>query len=307
MKYAYYPGCSVKSTGSAYEESLLEVLKVLGVEVEEIEDWNCCGATAYMSVNDSLSFALAARNLALAEKQQRDMLAPCAACYLVMEKTKRYMHEHPHLRERIQRGLTAAGLNYSEQVNVRHPLDVIVNEVGLDAVKAMVKKPLKGLKVAPYYGCQVVRPYSTFDHQTYPVLMDRLLQAAGATVVPYPLKTRCCGGSLTGTVKEVGVRMAWVLLREAKKRGADVITTLCPLCNFNLDSYQDEVIPEQQRVSIPTTYFTQLLGLALGVPESRLGFNRHIVSVRPVLDALARGAQAKDTPAKAGAVPAGRS
>jgi heterodisulfide reductase subunit B2 len=306
MKFAYYPGCSVKSTGMAYEQSLIEVCKVLGIELQEIEDWNCCGATAYMSVDDSMSFALAARNLALAEKQQHDMLAPCAACYLVMEKTQRYMREHHEIREKVERGLGAAGLSYSGHTAVRHPLDVIVNDIGLDAVKAKVTRPLKGLKVAPYYGCQVVRPYSTFDHPMYPVLMDKLLQAAGATVVPYPLKTRCCGGSLTGTVKEVGVRMSWVLIREAKKRGADVITTLCPLCNFNLDSYQDEsVIPSGERVHVPTTYFTQLLGLALGIPESRLGFNRHIVSVQPALDALARGAQA--APAKAGAVPAGRS
>lgn len=307
MKFAYYPGCSVKSTGMAYEQSLIEVCKVLGIELQEIEDWNCCGATAYMSVDDSMAFALAARNLALAEKQQQDLLAPCAACYLVMEKTKRYMHEHQEIRERVQRGLGAAGLSCSGHTAVRHPLDVIVNDIGLDAVKAKVKRPLKGLKVAPYYGCQVVRPYSTFDHPTYPVLMDKLLQAAGATVVPYPLKTRCCGGSLTGTVKEVGVRMAWVLIREAKKRGADVITTLCPLCNFNLDSYQDEgVIPPGERVHVPTTYFTQLLGLALGVPESQLGFNRHIVSVQPALDALARGAQAQPAAGKAAAVPAGR-
>ncbi len=283
MRYAYYPGCSLKGTGKAYEESLLSVFRTLGVELHEIEDWNCCGATSYSSVHNSAAFALAARNLALAEPLRMDLVAPCAACYLVLEKTKRYIRNHPHLDERVRRGLQAAGLRYEGNVRVRHPLDVLVNDVGLDAVRAKVKRPLDGLAVAPYYGCQVVRPYSTFDHQTYPVLMDRLLEAAGAKVVRYPLKTKCCGGSLTGTQPDVGVRLAWFLIREAKKRGADVIATLCPLCHFNLDSYQDKIARTCEKVSVPTVYFTQLLGLAFGHSEKSLGLHRNIVSAHAAL------------------------
>jgi heterodisulfide reductase subunit B len=283
MRYTYYPGCSLKGTGKAYEESLLAVFRTLGVETEEIDDWNCCGATSYSSVHNSAAFALAARNLAIAEPMKQDVLAPCAACYLVLEKTKRYIKNHPHLDERVRRGLAAAGLRYNGDVRVRHPLDVLVNDVGLDAVRAKVTRPLEGLKVAPYYGCQVVRPYSTFDHQTYPVTMDRLLEAVGATVVRYPLKTKCCGGSLTGTLPDVGVRLAWFLIREAKKRGADVIATLCPLCHFNLDSYQDKIARDCEKVSVPTVYFTQLVGVAFGHSEKELGLNRNIVSAHPAL------------------------
>jgi heterodisulfide reductase subunit B2 len=283
MKYTYYPGCSLKGTGRAYEESLLAVFRALQVEIEEIDDWNCCGATAYSSVHNSAAFALAARNLALAEPLGHDLVAPCAACYLVLEKTKRYIRDHEHLRSRVQRGLAAAGLEYHGNVKVRHPLDILVNDVGLEAIKRRVRRPLRGVAVAPYYGCQVVRPYSSFDHQIYPVLMDRLLEACGAQVVRYPLKTKCCGGSLTGTVPEVGVRLAWILVREAKKRGANVIATLCPLCHFNLDSYQDKIAKTCEPVSVPATYFTQLVGLALGCDERELGLRRNIVRFSPAL------------------------
>jgi heterodisulfide reductase subunit B2 len=283
MRYAYYPGCSLKGTGKAYEESLLAVFGTLGVETQEIEDWNCCGATSYSSVHNSAAFALAARNLALTEPLKLDLVAPCAACYLVLEKTKRYIKNHPHLSQRVHRGLDAVGLKYEGNVHVRHPLDVLVNDVGLETIRKKTVRPLEGLKVAPYYGCQVVRPYSTFDHQTYPVTMDRLLEAAGATVVRYPLKTKCCGGSLTGTLPDVGVRLAWFLIREAKKRGADVIATACPLCHFNLDSYQDKIARDCEKVSVPVVYFTQLLGLAFGHSEKLLGLNRNIVSAHPAL------------------------
>jgi heterodisulfide reductase subunit B len=137
-----------------------------------------------------------------------------------------------------------------------------------------VRKPLKGLKVATYYGCQLVRPYATFDDQYNPTTMDRLVEALGATVVRYPLKTKCCGGSLTGTVPEAGIRMVYILLNEAKKRGADCLATVCPLCQFNLDAYHALVKAEYGPVLAPTVYFTQLMGLAFGLPERELGLNR---------------------------------
>ena len=164
-------------------------------------------------------------------------MAPCAACYLVLNKTKHYFHDYPAMKETIDRALGAVGLRYSGDTPVRHPLDVLINDVGLEAIKQKVRKPLKGLKVATYYGCQLVRPYATFDDQYNPTTMDRLVEALGATVVRYPLKTKCCGGSLTGTVPEAGIRMVYILLNEAKKRGADCLATVCPLCQFNLDAY----------------------------------------------------------------------
>ena len=293
MKYSYFPGCSLKGTGRAYEESLLPVMKELGAELEELDDWNCCGATAYMAVDEVKACVMASRNLAIAEKAgHKELLAPCSACYTVLNKTKHYLHESPSVEAVIQTALKQANLTYGGNVPVRHPLDVLVNDIGLDEIKKHVKRPLKGLKVAPYYGCQIVRPYSTFDDQYNPTSMDRLLEAIGCTIVTYPLKTRCCGGSLTGTLPEPGVLCSYILLKEAVKRGANVVATVCPLCQFNLDCYRDKMaakwgdetipdpnnpearVPVGPHLNLPVVYFTQLMGLAFGMSEKELGLHR---------------------------------
>jgi heterodisulfide reductase subunit B len=283
MMYQYYPGCSLKGSGRAYEESLLAVFRALGAGLEEMEDWNCCGATSYMSAGEAEGVALAGRNLALAEKKPGDLLTPCAACYLAMLRTQRRMQEYPKVRQEVDRILARVGLTYHDVVRVRHPLDVLVNDVGIGAIAARVTRPLRGLKVAPYYGCQIVRPYALFDDAENPTAMDRILKAAGAEVVDFPMKTRCCGGSHTGMLPEVGLRLVHILLREARRRGADVIVAACPLCQFNLDCYQDEVASRFEQASIPVLYLTQVLGLALGLPGRALGLDRNVVPVEPAL------------------------
>ena len=285
MKFAYFPGCSLKGLGRAYEASLLPVLKHLGVEVEELPDWNCCGATAYMAEDEVKACVLAARNLALCERSgNAQLMAPCAACYLVLNKTKHYFHDYPAMRDKIQHALGTVGLAYGGDTPVRHPLDILVNDIGLEAIKQKVRRPLQGLKIAPYYGCQLVRPYATFDDQYNPTTMDRLLEALGANVVRYPLKTKCCGGSLTGTVPKAGIRMVYILLNEARKRGADCLATVCPLCQFNLDAYHPQVAARYGPVPIPTVYFSQLMGLAFGLSDKELGLRRAALPLawRPV-------------------------
>jgi heterodisulfide reductase subunit B2 len=286
MKYLYFPGCSLRGTGKAYDESVRAVFQALDIELEELDDWNCCGATAYMAIDEVEAFALAGRNLALAECHSEDLMAPCSACYLVLNKTQRYMQEYPQIRARLEKGFKAAGLSYKGTVKVRHPLDILVNDVGIEAITRRVTKPLRGLHVAPYYGCQIVRPYATFDNVYNPETMDKLLRAAGAEVVDYPLKTRCCGGSQKGTLPEVGLSLIAVLLKEAARRGADLIATICPLCQFNLDGFQGKIPSNHHKVSMPVVYFTQLLGLALGVPARELGLQRGIV---PADEVLSRG------------------
>ncbi len=283
MKYSYFPGCSLKGTGRAYEESLLPVMKALGAELEEIEDWNCCGATAYMAVDEVKACVMASRNLAIAEKLgHSELVAPCSACYLVLNKTKHYLHESPSVHRVVNEALKQANLSYSGNVPVRHPLDLLVNDIGLDAIKKRVTNPLKGLKVAAYYGCQIVRPYATFDDQYNPTTMDRLLEAVGCTVVNFPLKTRCCGGSLTGTLPEPGLFCAYIVLKEAIKRGADVVATVCPLCQFNLDGYHDKIEAKWGSHRIPVIYFTQLMGLAFGLSPAELGLHRGFVPMKPL-------------------------
>ncbi len=291
MKYLYFPGCSLKSTGRAYEESLLPVFDALESPLQELPDWNCCGATAYFSVEESKAFALAGRNIAIAEMQKDgfhksadgkvDLVAPCSACFLVLLKTMRYVEEHPGLKKDVCDSLREAGLECTGQVNVRHPLDVLVNDIGLAAVRKAVKKPLAGLKVASYYGCQLVRPFATFDDSMYPTSMDRLVEALGGTPVDWPLKTRCCGGSLTGTVVEVGLRLNSILLRDAQKRGADVVITSCPLCQFNLECFQKQINHRLKAdVHLPVVFFSQLMGVAFGIDEKTLGLGRLFVPFR---------------------------
>jgi heterodisulfide reductase subunit B len=285
MKYLYYPGCSLKSTGRPYEESILAVFKALGVELQELDDWNCCGATAYMSIDEKKAFALAARNLALAEKQHGksnghpvDLMAPCSACFLVLTKSQKYFEMYDEVRQQTTKALEAGELEYHGTVKVRHPLDILVNDFGVDKMAKFVKNPLKGLKVASYYGCQVVRPFETFDDALYPTSMDRIVKAMGAQPVEWGLSTRCCGGSLMGTIAEAGLRLNQHLLVEAIRKGAEVMVTCCPLCQLNLECYQDAINAKyNEKIHLPVMYFTQLMGLALGLSEKELGIQRLFV------------------------------
>jgi len=284
MHYLYYPGCSLKATGKPYEESLLAVFRALGIDVDELKDWNCCGATTYMGVDEVQAFALAARNLALAERQASGaaVVAPCNACYLVLNKAQHYVSEYPDIRKRVTRALKVIELEYCGDVNVRHPLDILVNDYGIERIGQEVKQPLAGLNVACYCGCQIVRPYSTFDDQHNPQSMERLLRAAGANVIDWPLKTRCCGAALTGTIPTAGTGLSDLLLKEARRRGANTIATCCPLCQHNLECYQAEGRGESGTlVQTPVVYFTQLLGLALGLKPKSLGLKRMLIALQP--------------------------
>jgi heterodisulfide reductase subunit B len=293
--YDYYPGCSLKGTGKPYEESLLAVFDALDVDVDELEDWNCCGATAYMAVDETKAVALAGRNLALASRTGRDLLTPCNACWLVLNKTAGRLADDVDLRNvvctalaetcTVANGEGPVPLTYDGSVAVRHPLDVLVNDIGTEALAEKVTDPLEGLKVAPYYGCQIVRPLSPFDDQNDPKTMDRLLGAVGCDVIEdYPFKTRCCGASQMMTMPDVGIDLVSLLLEDAVARGADVIAVACPLCQFNLEGYQPKVSKRLGvKTRVPILYFTQLIGMALGIDHARLGIDRSFVPVEPVL------------------------
>jgi heterodisulfide reductase subunit B len=289
MSYIYYPGCSLKGTGRAYEESILEVFKALNHPLTELEDWNCCGATAYMSISELKAFTLCARNLALAERQDKgaeetDLVVPCAACYLGLNKAWHYLNEHADIRATVDNALQAAGLTYEGRVRIRHPLDIFVNDLGIDKLSEPLDRSLEGLRVACYYGCQLVRPYSEFDDQHNPSTMETVMKALGAEIVDWPLKTRCCGGALTGTIPEVGLKLSYILLNEAKKRGCDVIVTACPLCQFNLECYQSRINKTYGNgYKLPVAFFTQLMGLAYGIDRKKLGIQRLFVPLRQQL------------------------
>jgi heterodisulfide reductase subunit B len=278
MKYKYMPGCSACGTGRGCEESTRAVFARLGVELEELEDWNCCGATAAAAVNREQSLSLAARNLALADTQQCINLAtPCSGCYLALTKAQQYHKLYPELGDCVKSALHEVGLNYTGRVHVRHLLEILVTDVGLEEVKKHVTRPLDEIGVATYYGCQTIRPFSDADDQHNPTNLERLCEVLGAKVVPFPLKTRCCGGSLMGTMPDVAQDLVHALLKEARRNGANTIVTICPLCQFNLDSYQQDIRRRfHEDVSLNVLYYTQLMGLAFGMEPEVLGLPRNI-------------------------------
>jgi heterodisulfide reductase subunit B len=277
-EYVYFPGCSLKGTGIAYEESLLTLFDLLGITLTELEDWNCCGATSYMSIDEDSAFALSARNLSLVRQSgHTQVLAPCAACYLVLRKTQDYVRRYPSIRTHVSESLAAAQLPLADSVLTRHPLEVLYSDVGVDRIRSGAVRKWLGGPVACYYGCQAVRPYYEVDKPVNQSRMEELLNAAGIPTTDFALKTKCCGGSLTGTIHSVGVRLNYILLKEAARKGAKALVTLCPLCQFNLDAYQSEIRKEsREKLDMPIFYFTQLLGWALGAEPRQLGLQRAI-------------------------------
>jgi heterodisulfide reductase subunit B2 len=284
MRYAYYPGCSLEATGRPYEESVAVVAKALGIELVELEDWNCCGATAYMSINETLSFSLSARNLCQAKKIGDTLVTACSACYTNLRKTETYLKEFPEIKGKVDVALAEAGLRYDGGITTKHFLQTVVQDVGLDQVKSHVKRPLSGLRVAPYYGCQIARPYGIEDNADNPTMMDKLIETLGATPVYYPLKTQCCGGSLMGIRKEVALRLCRNLLLCAQQYDAQCVAVTCPLCQMNLDAFQSSINKTYgTNFNLPIVYFTQLMGVAFGQDSKSVGLNDCIVPATGVM------------------------
>jgi heterodisulfide reductase subunit B2 len=289
MKYGLYPGCSLEKNASAYLDSCKAVAGPLGIELQEVDDWNCCGASEYIALDLLPAYALIARNLARAAAQApgQALMAPCSMCFLNLTKVDHHMHEDEGLATNVNRALAAGGLHYNPgTVRTRHTLDIVVNDVGLEKVAALVKRPLYNLRVAPYYGCLIVRPAygGGFDDPEQPVTLDRLMRTLGATVVDYPMKAQCCGGHMTQISEPMALEMIRRLLKNAADYDADAIVTLCPMCQLNLDAYQDGVNRHfGTHYQIPILYFTQMMGLAFGMEAKSLGFGKEFVSANAAL------------------------
>jgi len=271
MKYSYFPGCSLETVARSYDVSARLTADKLGIELIELEDWNCCGATAYFHIDEILAHTLCARNLAMSEVAGMDVVAPCSGCYKNMRATSSQLMKDPELREHINIALKEDGLEFRGLRRVLHLADIFTEEVGLANLRSRVVNALKGLRVAPYYGCQILRPTLGRENAENPDFLEDLVAATGAQAVDYPLKTRCCGGSLIMTRNPVALKMVKNLLKCATDQGADLIVTTCPLCQVNLECYQSQVNRKYgTNFSVPALYFTQLLGVALGIPASDL-------------------------------------
>jgi len=295
-KYLFYPGCSMESSAKAYMESLNTILEPLDLTFEEIDDWNCCGATEYLGINLIPAYSLIARNLALAAKQKnnangsgstRTVVAPCSACYLNLAKADYYMQERPSLGAKVNEALQAGGLQYTPgALDVRHLIDILVYDVGVEKIRSKVVRPLTGLRVAPYMGCMLPRPdykHRWSDHE-HPTELDDLLRALGADVIDFPLTTECCGGHMTQIGPETAFELIRRLVADADDRGAQVMATVCPMCQMNIDAYQNEMNHFfGTDYHMPILFFTQLMGLAFGREPEELGIGVELVSSRNAL------------------------
>lgn len=270
-QFAYYPGCSSEKMASAanMEHSVQSMCRMLGIELKEIDDWNCCSASiGYAGGGHLPRLALSARNLALAKAQQGDrpVVAACAACWLALRETNERMHEEPHVKEDLNTALQVAGLAYDGSLTIRHLVEVLIEDIGYEALKAKVTRPLKGVRMAGYVGCQTNRPFGigggSFENPDY---LDRMIEAVGAIAVPYPMKVACCGGALAFSENEKSCVLIRDILQCAADQQAQVIVTPCPVCQLNVEVYQGKVNKLfGTNFNIPVVYYSQLFVLAWG-------------------------------------------
>jgi heterodisulfide reductase subunit B len=283
LKYAFFPGCSLESTARPFDLSTRAVCRALGIALEDIPGWVCCGSTPAHSSSDSLAVALPAFNLQKAQATGLPVMVACASCYARLRTANHRIGRAPEERRRAER---ITGRHYDGDIEVRHVLDVLVNELGTDRVRATVRRPLAGLRVACYYGCLLARPPEivAFDDTEHPSGMDELMAAAGAETVDWPFRTECCGASLSMTNSDIVCRLTHRILSMAHESGADCLAVACPLCQVNLDLRQADAGKAHGPLRpMPVLYVTQLLGLALGLSPEALGIDALAVSPRTLL------------------------
>ena len=302
QKVAYYPGCALEGTGHAYDRSTRAVGKALGLELVDLEHWNCCGAMEVKNVDPKLQTYLSARNLSIAKDMGFEtVMAPCNGCYHNLKKAE-YDLAHDPASVEVNRRLTAKAGHTEYQpgeVTTIHALDWIKQAIGEEGLKARIRNSLAGLKVANYYGCMYTRPRHIFPEKDKgpnsestlkPHFMDDLLTAAGAECVEYPLKTACCGGAHSLSDADTSTRLVLNLLTTAEACGAEVIATECPTCHTGLEMHQvraEKVLGQKTRVKI--LYFTQLLGMALGLSARKVGVQENFSDASDLLRARRLG------------------
>ncbi len=296
-RMTYYPGCSSQGSARHLDESLRSVLPEVGIEMDDIDDWNCCGASVgHIGGGQLPNLSLTGRNLAKArERGTQDVITGCAACYLNTHGGNEKIKADVKKKAQVNEALDAGGLKYDGDLKVRHVCEVLVNDVGVDKIKEKVKNPLTGLKVAGYVGCQTVRPFAQTqeggEYDTYddPNFLDDFTEACGATAVPFQHKTACCGGSVAVMSPDRTLHLIKNILEDAKQAGADVISTPCPLCQTNVEMYQDQINAKfGTDYKIPVVFYSQLMAVAFGMdPEKDAALQRNTNSSEK-LDQLAK-------------------
>jgi len=283
-EYAYFSGCSLEGTASEYDASVRAVLKELNVRFREPDDWSCCGSTPAHTVDHVFAAALAARNLRLIEKIGLDtVIAPCPACMTAFKKAQHSMTESEIFKNKVNELLDEP---YNCGVESKSALQVLFEDVGLDAIAERVTHALPGLKVAPYYGCILNRPpeIAKFDDPENPISMDKVLMAAGVEVTNFAFKLECCGAAFGVAKREMVNQLTYKVLSMALDSGANCIAVACPLCQQNLDLRQEQVNKTMgSNLNIPILYFTQILGLVYGLPPREIGIDKLVVSADDIV------------------------
>ncbi|MFA6809143.1 MAG: CoB--CoM heterodisulfide reductase iron-sulfur subunit B family protein [Eubacteriales bacterium] len=294
MKYAYFPGCSLSSTGKEYDMSTRQVAKVMGIELWEIPEWNCCGASSGHLTNHLLSLALPARNMAIAEEAGLDVAIPCAACYMRSKAAEVAVKQSEEMRNSIEEVIER---KYAGDSKARALLDIIANDLDSSSIKEKVKIQLSGIKAACYYGCLLVRPTETgFDDPEDPQTMDKIMRDLGAETVEWSDKTECCGASHASTRTEIGLKMMERIFDGAKNAGANCIVTACPMCLNNLDMRQVQVEKAAgKKYGLPVYYFTEMMGLAYGIAPEKLGLNKHFVDAMGLVNKVIKPESREET------------
>jgi heterodisulfide reductase subunit B len=283
LNYSYYPGCSLHASAGEYDLSTRELFKALGIGLTEIPDWFCCGATPAHNVDELLSLSLCAKNLELAEQVEGDLAVACAACFSRLKTTQHVLAENDVKRAQVEKAIDApVKINGS----VKHLLDILARDLGLERLASAAGKPLAGLKVACYYGCLLTRPNDVpnLDCTEAPTIMERVIRAVGAEPVEWTHRLECCGANFTLSRPGVVLQLTNAILESAKDAGADCIMVGCPLCHGNLDIRQKEIEGVYNtRYDLPVFYLTQLVGIAVGLGSDSLGLDAMIVNPLPLL------------------------
>jgi heterodisulfide reductase subunit B len=286
MRYAYYPGCSLHSTAKDYDISTRAICQALGIELAEIPGWICCGASSAHMTSELLALSLAVKNLVRAQDMGLDTVACCAECYSRLKVANKVMRSGD--TETIRNVDEIVGRPYRGESRVKHLLEIVIDEYGLDALHDKVATNLGDLRVAAYYGCLLVRPpeVTAFDDPEDPTAIDRIVEAVGAQSVDWPYKTECCGSSLSLTRTDIVLQLCRDIYQMAADRGAECLLVACPMCQSNLDMRQPQVNRRYKaHFDLPVLYFTQLIGLALGMGPRELGLNKLMVSANKLLAA----------------------
>lgn len=283
-EYAYFPGCAAEASTREADRATQEVLHHLGILIHPTEEFSCCGAGCLAEEHPRFNLALNARNIAIAEGGERDILTICNTCLLHLRKSQKEL-EDLSLRAEINAQLGKWGLQYQGEAKVIHLLHLF-QEMGAEKIRSLVKIPLQGLKVAPFYGCQIVRPHHILGPESAkePTILEELIEATGATPLHYRERLSCCGFHILLIDEKTSLSMASHCLDEAQEIGADLLVTPCTLCHISLDMYQEQAGKSVgKRYDIPVLHLAQMVGLALGIDPGKLHLQNHLVSTRHLI------------------------